>query len=334
VVQANVLLPGRSTLSDHPTQHTRETIMNLSLVTRTMPSTFTAAVAGGVLLLSPLAEAGKAVVTAEGGSQAIFEYRDDMLRIGNDQNNSYMVMREGTMYVVSLEGEQPMVFNASSMIKGMAQNTLQVAPSTLTSEFVSIKDTGRDETVAGIKGDVYEVTIREDGKERTDEIVLSKDKRAREFRDALFAMSTVAEDIAGKEAVEQGRDMQEKLMDMNVGVLRYADQMQVSSITGDKIDSSRFELPAEPMDMQDLGAMMGAAMQQAQEAQQAEGGAADGASQESGGLFSSMMGALGGKADRQADRVGDSVDNEVDNQTDKAVDNAIGKAFGKLFGDR
>jgi hypothetical protein len=163
--------------------------MNLSLVTRTMPSTFTAAVAGGVLLLSPLAEAGKAVVTAEGGSQAIFEYRDDMLRIGNDQNNSYMVMREGTMYVVSLEGEQPMVFNASSMIKGMAQNTLQVAPSTLTSEFVSIKDTGRDETVAGIKGDVYEVTIREDGKERTDEIVLSKDKRAREFRDALFAMS-------------------------------------------------------------------------------------------------------------------------------------------------
>lgn len=211
------------------------------------------------LAASPLTFAGKAVVTSRDGGSADFEYADGMLRVGSNQSqNSYMLLRDGTMYVVSLEGDQPMVFNASSMMKGMAQRTTQMAPATLNSEFVSLEDTGRDETIAGMNGDVYLLTYLEDnGKEQTEEMVLSTDARAREFRDALFSMSSIAEDLAGEEAMEQGRDLKTRMDDMNVGVLRFGQEMTVTSITGETIPAERFELPAQPMNLQGLGNILG-----------------------------------------------------------------------------
>lgn len=279
----------------------------------------------------PAAHAGKATIASGEGNTMEFEYSgDSLLRLNTQDQDGYMVVRDNTLYVVSYSNGQPMVMNASSMMKGFSAMTPQTIPSASRGEFVSLKGTGQKEKVAGINGEVYELTYLEDGVEKTMEMVLSRDKRAREFRDAMFIMARASGSAIDDKSLKEGEELKARMTAMNMGVLRVGQDMTVTRISGDKVAAARFELPAEPMDMQGLGDMMNAAM----------GGGASAAPQsesedkaESGGLFSTMMGALGGKAERQSDRAAGAVDNEVDEQTDEAVDKSLGKAFKKLFGN-
>lgn len=276
----------------------------------------------------PCTQAGTATVSSGPGDTAIFEYAGDMLRINSDQPDSYVVVRDGNLYAVSFNDGQPMVIDAGSMMKGMANMIPQVIESDLDARLISLKDTGKGETVAGISGDVYELTFEdENGAEQKETLVLSTDKRALEFRDALFNMMSFAAKIADTDQPPRDDDVSKRLMALDAGVLRYGSEMTVTEISGDPVPAQRFELPAEPLDMQGLGGLFGAMSQGSSGAADSEGSA-----EEQGGLFSSMMGALGGKVERQEDRAGDAVDQEIDEQTDEAVDNALGKAFGKLFG--
>lgn len=293
---------------------------------RTRPSTRLALSALPVLALCTAlpAVAGSATVESADGNSMTFEYSDrDQMRMGVS-DESYMLVRDETLYIVGYEKGEPMVINASSMIKGFAGMMDQATPSMTTNEFVSLTKTGRSETVAGIRGEVYLLTVIEDGAERTDEVVMSADARAIEFRDALFAMArSVTRSLDNVDAEKNSRELEAKLRDTGLGVLRVGEEMTVTSISGDAIAAARFSLPAEPIDMQGIGAMMGSMGGN-------EGKANDG--EKSGGLFSNMMGALGGQAERQEDRAGDKIEDEVNEETDNAVDNALDKAFGKLFG--
>jgi hypothetical protein len=276
----------------------------------------------GLGLLSALPVlAGTATVTAgKEGQSMTFEYAgDDLLRMSTSED-TYMLVRDNTLYIVGNEGGEPMVFNASSMMQ-------QAAPAATTNEFVSLKKAGRSETVAGIRGDVYLLTMREEGKERTEEVVMSDDERAIEFRDALFMMAraTMAA-LDNPESKANSEEMEAQLRDTGMGILRVGEEMTVSRISGEKVAAARFELPAEPMDMQGLGAMMGSMGQ-------GDTGSSNG-QEKSGGMFSGMMKALGGQADRQADRASEQVDEEVQEEADNAVDSALDKAFGKFFGRR
>jgi hypothetical protein len=114
-----------------------------------------------------------------------------------------------------------------------------------------------------------------------------------------------------------------------MGVLRYGDEMVLSSIDGKKVDPARFELPAEPMNLDGLGAMLGGMTQQPAAGTPAGDGEA---APKQGGLFSSMMGAISGQTERQAERVDNTVENEINEEADEQVDKKIGKALGKLFG--
>jgi hypothetical protein len=291
------------------------------------PTLMRAAPAALALALALPAAAGTATIASSDGETMTFEYRDDaLLRVGVEES-SYMLVRDNTLYIVSNEGGEPMVIDASSMMKGFSGMVQQAAPSATTAEFVSLEKTGRSETVAGIKGEVYMLTTRQDGEESTQEVVMSDDKRAIEFRDALFIMGHAAMEAFGEYQLrDDNKDVQKQLADMNLGVLRVGQEMTVKEISSDSVAAARFELPAEPMDMQGLGAMMGAMGESS-----GQDGGADG--EKSGGLFSGMMDALGGKADRQTDRTEQKVDNKVDRETDNAVDKAVDKVFGKLFGD-
>jgi len=281
-----------------------------------------APIVAATLLLSTGAEAGKATVQSANGDSAMFEYAGKLLRMNMQEAGTYMLMREGTMYIVNTEGDQPMVFNASSMMRGMAKNAAQFAPDNFSADFESLEDTGRDETVAGIRGDVYLMRYTdEDGKSQQQEVVLAKDKLAREFRDALLSMASMAEDIGGEQAREQNREFMQRLEKLNAGILRVGEDMRVTEISGEKIPAERFALPAEPMDMQGLGSMLGAAMSQ----QSGEGDTAQG-QDEQGGLLSGMLGAFGKKpADADDEPAGEE-------DTEKEKKNPF-KALGKLFGD-
>ncbi len=278
--------------------------------------------AAGILTLALTgvlpAAAGTATIASSDGEAMTFEYRgDDLLRVGV-ADESYMLVRDNTLYVVSMNNGEPMVINASSMMKGFSGMVQQAAPPATTADFVSLEKTGRAETVAGIRGDVYLLTTEEDGRAQTRELVMSDDARAIEFRDAMFIMGHAAmEALDDYPRPDDDKDVQKQLEAMNLGVLRVGEDMTVTSLSGDNVAAARFELPAEPMDMGGLGAMMGGSS-----------GERGGSNGETGGVFSNMMGALGGK---QADRGEQQNNNGKEAAPDS--DNAVKKALGKLFGD-
>ena len=298
-----------------------------------MAKGLSAAIAAGALF-SANALAGTAVVSMEGGGDVTYEYTDTELRMGAPSESSYAVIRDGKMYAVTYEGGQPMVIDAGSVMKGFASTMQQNAPSDLTAEIVTMENTGVEETVAGVKGEVYRVTVRDNGgQERTEEVVLSKDKRAKEFTNALFLMATLGSSLGGEDALKGAEDMKKRLDAEGVGFLRFGDEMKITSINSDAVSADRFELPAEPMDMSGLGALLGNMNNSANESNAAPAGGDAEPSSGGGGLIGSVMGAISKKVDRQADRAAGTVEGEIDSETDEAVDKGIGKALGKLFGN-
>lgn len=301
-----------------------------TFIAMTLGFGLTAGLATGV---APSAFAGKAVLTSAQGDESVFEYQRDMLRINTEEDSNYAIVRDGSMYSVMENDGNTMVIDAGPMMQTFSAMAKGANPGDLAVKVISLKNTGKKETVAGIEGKVYELYFEdENGETRTEDLVLSTDRRARELRDALFLMmSTLAKHMSMGDPAN-AKDMLNRLEDLDSGILRFGDDMILSSISGDRIDDARFVLPAEPMNLQGLGDLLGGM-------EQSKGGAASGSTDTSGdsgsasgGVFSSVMGALGSKAERQSDRVGGSVENEIDQETDEKVDGAIDKAFGKLFG--
>lgn len=288
------------------------------------------------MIYAGTALAGSATVESPGGERMVFEYADgNKLRLNTPEQNTYMLVRDNTLYAVSYNNGQPMVVNASTMMKGfanMAEMTEQAAPAGATAEVVSIKATGRRETVAGINGEIYEIITREEGNNITQEVVMSSDARALEFRDALFTMVRASTESMDEELRRNSEDFRNRLGDMNMGILRYGTEMKLAAIDGDTVAAARFELPAKPVDMNDLGGLMGAfggatsqsagGSDAAEESQDAGSGV--------GGLFSGMMEKLGNNEDVSESEV-EEVEKDLSNAAEEAGE-AVGKAFKKLFG--
>ncbi len=270
--------------------------------------------------------AGSATVESGNMDIMVFEYADgDKLRLNTQQDNTYMIVRDNTLYAVSYNNGQPMVVNASTMMKGfanMAKMTDQAAPSGATAEVVSIEATGSKETVAGITGEIHEITTREDGREVTQEVVMSSDARALEFRDALFTMVRATTDTMDEELQKNSDDFRNRLGEMNMGILRYGTEMKISAIDGDTVAASRFELPAKPVDMNDLGGMMGAF---GGASGQEDGGDSD------GGLFSGIRDRFGGS--EEPEEKAPAAEAEEESTPASEAGRAVGRAFNKLFGD-
>ncbi|MFK8043803.1 hypothetical protein [Congregibacter sp.] len=291
-----------------------------------------------ILSIAPLlafdATAGSATVASKDGQSSTFEYSDKYLRISIPGQDGYALVRDGSIYTVMQQDGRTLVIDAGSAMKGMGAGVPTAVPAQFNSEIGSLDKTGRSETVAGIKGEVYQLNyVDENGNEQSEEMVLSDDPRALEFRDGLFLMIGVASQLTSEGTEDSTASIQKALSDIDSGILRYGQDMTVTEINSDGVDPSRFELPAEPLNLQGIGAMLGSMSQQA--------GADDGAADELGdseaepkkkGLFGSVMGAIGEKVNRQSDRLGDSAEQEIDAETDEKVDGALDKAFGKLFG--
>ena len=285
-----------------------------------------------MLSVSPLigleALAGSATIVSEDGESSTFEYSKQALRISiPGQDSGYALVRDGSIYTVMQQEGRTLVIDAGSAMKGMGAGATSAVPGQLNSEVGSLDKTGRTEVVAGIKGDVYLLHfVDENGKEQTEEMVLSDDPRALEFRDGLFLMIEVAAGLTANGTADDSKSIQKALAEIDSGILRYGQDLTVTKIDGGAVDAARFELPAEPMDMGNIGALLGSMSQQAP----AQSTSDDGETET--GLFGSVMGAIGDKVNRQTDRLGNSAEQEIDAETDEKVDGALGKAFGKLFG--
>lgn len=287
-----------------------------------MKSTTIKWLAGASLAIGMASNALAGVVQMQNGSQvSTVEYRgDNYLRMSSEGQEGYMLQRSDKLYMVT----NGMVIDAGATMKMFSGMVPDSGPQA--SAIKSMNKTDRYETIAGIRGRVWMVTYTDHkGREKTDEVVLSGDKRVIELRDAMMGFSKTMLKAAGKDA-NQVDAVFSALKEKDKGYLRFGNEMKVVSISGESVSKNRFDLPAEPTTMPNMGNIFSG------NASAEAGASADGAEAGAGGGFS--LGKLfGQKAERQQDRVEERTDAEVDQQTDNVVDKALDKAFNKLFGN-
>lgn len=215
------------------------------------------------LALPCAAQAGKARIistdTEAGRSYAMtLEYGGGMARMDlPEQAGGYAVYRDGGAYMVTQQAGFPVVLDLKSMARQLGRMGPQ-APSVPgygeIGRYEDLKPTGHSETVTGIKGDVYLLSWTDSsGTKASEEVVLTSDPRVRELAQIL---ETVARSMAEVTPATH-REGQERFMaaikGKNLAVLRYGKQMRVESLDATAVPASRFELPAEPMQLPVFG---------------------------------------------------------------------------------
>ncbi len=287
-------------------------------------ATSTSLWAGGTATLETSADGERHQSTIE------FDGKGSLRMDGGAQQSGYLLVRDNKAYSVVVNDGTPMVIDLASTMKMLGGLAKQGSSEGATAgnevaRFVSLEKTGASETVAGISGNVYNLTFVDDeGQQRTESLVLSKDARARELTKALTVMGKQMAKAAGVPEPEGTAKMYAEIDGSKQGVLRYGSDFRVASFGGEP-SSSRFALPAQPQQMPNLADLMSGA---------AGGSAGAEANVDTGASSSNPLGGLfGQKAQRQADRVEGKTDQKVDETTDKAVDKVLDRALDKLFGN-
>lgn len=206
------------------------------------------------LLLPALALAGGAATiespSPSGPVEVGVRWSDGALRLDLPaQADAYVLVRDGKAYSVANHGGRTMVLDMASLREmGQAMGGApgdEMAANELAS-LDGLEGTGEAETVAGLTGELYRVRWTDaNGSSHETDAVLSDDPLAlaltRAFGRATAAMSGRAQDAFGAMVDEH-----------ELGVLRLADRFEVVSVSNDEPSAATFELPAEPMSLQDL----------------------------------------------------------------------------------
>lgn len=212
----------------------------------------------------PLLAAGSATIKSGAEISEISWLDTQTVRMDLAAEGGYMVLREGKIYMVYTdpEGGMPPVMEVGDMMQGLVEalandDDMNDSASPLSQRTASVEKTGKTETVAGIKGDVYDVAFV-DGKGETSHqtVVLTSDALVTEMTTAYFAVSGA---MMGSERVAEFTDA---LPRKQRGLLRMGDDMVLQAISKEAPTANAFELPAEPVN---FGDMMKGLMEQSQQ---------------------------------------------------------------------
>ncbi|WP_366655717.1 hypothetical protein [Fodinicurvata sp. EGI_FJ10296] len=181
------------------------------------------------------------------------------MRITPGTPGTYMLVRDGTLYAATTAGGMGVHVVDLSSLGEMAgsmgadsggadgqtgpQITIETAE-----EVTGLEATGRQEVVAGIEGELYEIGwIDSGGEHHTDQMVLTDNPLAVEMGQAFAAMAAATNgEVEPRQAA---------IVERGLGILRYGQAFVVESLTDESRPASEFELPAEPTN---IGDMMGA----------------------------------------------------------------------------
>jgi len=174
------------------------------------------------------------------------EYRDDEnFRISFAKGGAMMV--KGQYYVLQTIGSEVQAMDLATIKKMMQKyNSTDSGGGDILVPKVSFKALNRSETIAGIKGDVFEVkSTYPNGKSTSEEAVLSDDKQVVSLQRAMVIIS------------EEGRKMMAAIGQKSApnpfdamgsyrskGVLRYGRSIKLKSIDRRKISDLRFARPS------------------------------------------------------------------------------------------
>lgn len=219
------------------------------------------AVALAAAPLAALADTVGTYLTSDGQHQQTMtiSYKNDQAIRMDVGQGTYMLVTGPKVYTVTNQGGQLTVIDMDSMpkLKGAVAKDINPANSKVTK-------TGRTETIAGIKGDVYEITYEN----QKHEAVMSADKRAQALNKAFVAIAKrMGETLGADTAAQINLALEQAKKYGNLGLLR-SDRNFVLQSVGDKsLPASHYELPkgAAPMQIPKMPQFDPAQMQQMQQ---------------------------------------------------------------------
>ena len=168
----------------------------------------------------------------------------------------FMLLKDGNGYMVTEMQGQTLVMDMARL-KQMAESMgNDQAMAGLTSQqadsIESLEATGKQETIAGLEGEVYQLAWTDKaGNAHDDTLVLSDDDQVRELMSAFHAYQrtmTGEPDPIATALEEEG-----------LGMLRFGDRFRIASLSDETPAASAFELPENAMTFDD---MMGDALSQ------------------------------------------------------------------------
>lgn len=290
------------------------------------------ALAAGLLFVQPAAAGLVAEATSKnersGEVQSLIIEADDTdiarMNFPHERGNNYMLLRDGNLYMVTDQQGEPMVMDMADFHAMTQRMGAGGAPDMAADDMTAVKrltDTGRNEAVAGIQGRVYElVWLDGRGEQRTDELVLSSDERARAFTE-VWSNIIRQMDTAFDKPGDGSRQLKESLDSEGMGFLRMGDRFRLTALRQDAFPSGHFELPGPVMDME---AFLSGGM--APRGGGAPAPTADTGEDSYGDIF-------GEQGERLQERASERAERRTQQQTDSAVDEAVDKVMDSLFGN-
>ena len=205
-----------------------------------------------ILVLAFLATAGTSWADIvgtwkTGGDQSLtISYRDkDHIRM-DAGSEGYMLVSGSKVYMVTRTGDE---LNAMDMdeMAGMMKMFGQNTPSATGNKAgqTRFEPTGRKETVAGYKGEVYRVIYTDvSGKTHEDEVVLSNHPDIKKLNQSWVALASRMSQIMGRDAAEELRQATQAAREHGYGgMLRSGDDMILESLEKPSLKASHYQLP-------------------------------------------------------------------------------------------
>lgn len=200
------------------------------------------------LLPSLAFAAGSATFATDDGKLEIQWLNSNTVRMGAPGDKEYSLLKDGKVYSVYHENGRPQVMDLTSMMTMMGDMAKQMADGTVDlGTVLATKATGKKETVAGVTGEIFLITIKsEDGSTETAETVLTDNALAVEMTQAFMATTTA---LVGK---DNSQRFLNQLPKGKTGLLRSDNDFTLVKLSGTTPASALFELPAQPQDMSQM----------------------------------------------------------------------------------
>ncbi len=178
------------------------------------------------------------------GATMTLSTRDDQHIRMDTATDSYTLLTGGKVYAVS-KGDDGWQATDMAQMAGMMGGMFGQKKAPSADDYkATYKYTGRTETIAGYKGKVYKVEVR-DGAGKlvsSDELVLSKAKEIRRVNMAMVQISSKMTSMS-MPGMAKSAAAAKKQADQYGSVLRYGKDMKLTSVKYASLKSDYFDLP-------------------------------------------------------------------------------------------
>lgn len=190
---------------------------------------------------------GSATVLAGGKTTRLAWQTQGAVRVQQQSSSNYLLVRGDKAYSVTYQGQQPLVMEVGGLLQGLGAFAQSRPNQYLPEQVDQVKDLGKRETVAGIAGHVYQLTVTDtQGKRHVTDAVLTDDPLVVNMSDTyLHTMDTLL-------GASTAQKLTAALPAQRRGILRLGRDFTLESISGTEPAGSQFALPAQPTQLQNL----------------------------------------------------------------------------------